>query len=56
MRSLKAVVPVQIRSGLRVKYQIKVLIAERGGRPLIICHWFVIEFCHHLAVRDATEG
>ena len=40
-RSFKAVTPVQIRSGLRVKYQVKGLIAGAGGQALdrlsVIC-------------------
>jgi hypothetical protein len=52
--SLKAVAPVQIRSGLQVKCQVKGLTALSAGRPLIICHWFVIEFPRHLAAAGGA--
>ena len=42
-RPLKAVAPVQIRSGLPGRYQVKGLTAGRGGQALIIRHRFVIE-------------
>src|ERR1017187_5963483 len=44
-RPLKAVARVQIPSGLRVKYQVKGLIAEGGGQAL-----------DHLSVRSAVPG
>jgi len=43
-RSLKAVAPVHVRSGLQEKYQVEGLIAGCGGPALIICHSFVTEF------------
>jgi hypothetical protein len=40
-RSLKAVAPVQIRSGLHVPQQVRGLTAGPGGQALIICPSFV---------------
>jgi hypothetical protein len=37
LRPLKAVAPVQIRSGLLKKQQVKGLIADRSDQALIIC-------------------
>src|SRR5262249_54528837 len=43
-RPLKAVAPVQIRSGLRTQLQVMGLVSGRGVGPLIICHWVVTYF------------
>ncbi len=53
--SLKAVAPVQIRSGLRVKVQVKGLIAGDSGRALIICHRFVTEFWRHVPTSEVIR-
>ena len=55
VRPLKAVAPVQIRSGLRGKQQVKGLTVGYGGRALIIRHRFVIEPGRRQAAAGATE-
>src|SRR5579875_3934047 len=51
-RPLKAATAVQIRSGLQVLEQVTGLAADYSDQALIICHWFVIEFCRPWANSD----
>ena len=52
-RPLKAVAPVQIRSGLLVKQQVKGLIAGIGGQAHDYCPRFVSDSCHDVAAEVA---
>ena len=53
--SLKAVAPVQIRSGLQRKQQVKGLAAGHGGQALIIRPSFVRGVRRHRAAMSGTR-
>jgi hypothetical protein len=59
-RPLKAVAPVQIRSGLLEQQQVEGLIVECGGRALIICPspctWLVTSLFGDIAAALSEDG